>query len=48
MVEGIVENTDASVALIRYPEEEHGIGLKGSNYLDRTYRMINWFDSYLT
>jgi len=43
----IIENTDTSVAFIRYPDEEHGIGLKGKNYLDRTYRMINWFDSYL-
>lgn len=48
MVKGIIDNTDTSVALIRYPDEYHGIGAKGKNYIDRTYRMINWFDSYLT
>lgn len=47
MVKGITDNTDTSVALIRYPDEYHGIGSKGKNYVDRTYRMINWFDSYL-
>jgi dipeptidyl aminopeptidase/acylaminoacyl peptidase len=47
MVKGITDNTDTSVALIRYPDEYHGIGTKGKNYVDRTYRMINWFDSYL-
>jgi len=44
IVRGIVENTDTSVALIRYPEEGHGIV---NDYVDRTYRVINWFDSYL-
>lgn len=47
MVTGIIENTDTSVALIRYPGEGHGIALKGKNYLDRTYRLMYWFDSYL-
>jgi len=47
MVIGIIENTDTSVALIRYPDEGHSIISTGKNSIDRTYRMINWFDSYL-
>ena len=47
MMKGIVENTDTSVALIRYPDEGHGIGMTGKNYIDRTTRLIDWFDSYL-
>jgi dipeptidyl aminopeptidase/acylaminoacyl peptidase len=47
MVIGIVENSDASVAFVRYPDEYHTIVFTGKNYIDRTYRMINWFDSYL-
>ena len=47
MVIGIIKNTDTSVALIRYPDEGHGILSTGENFIDRTDRMINWFDSYL-
>jgi Dipeptidyl aminopeptidases/acylaminoacyl-peptidases len=47
MVIGIIENTDTSVAFIRYPDEGHGIISTGENFIDRTYRVINWFDSYL-
>lgn len=46
MVTGIVENTDTGVAFVRYPGEGHGFS-NYKNFIDRTYRMINWFDSNL-
>ena len=47
MVTDIIKDTDASVALMRYPDEGAWHRSKRKNYIDRTNRMIDWFDSYL-